>query len=116
MYVCMHILIDGLREMNNADVNVSSSLGDTTQNVRTAAGTSNTEAEVPSTDQSMYTMCIQFALCISASALLVVQAIATIFTICIHMYFKGKFHGAYTRVQNKHSNLFESIILCLITP
>ena len=54
MYVCMHILIDGLREMDNADVNESSSVGNTTQNVRNAALTSNAEAEVPSTDQSTY--------------------------------------------------------------
>ena len=54
MYVCMHILIDGLREMDNADVNVSSTVGDTTQNVRTAAVTSNAEADVLSTDQSTY--------------------------------------------------------------
>ena len=45
----------------NADINVSSSAGDTAQNGRTAAMTSNAESEIPSTDQGMYTvgMCIE---------------------------------------------------------
>ena len=48
------ILIDGFREMDNTDGKMSSSEGDTTQNVRTVAMTSNTESEVPSTNQSTY--------------------------------------------------------------
>ena len=39
--------------MSNTDVNVSSSHGDATQNVRIPAMTSNTESEVLSTDQSI---------------------------------------------------------------
>ena len=51
----MYVLIDALIEPDtNADINVSSSAGDTAQNGRTAAMTSNAESEVPSTDQGMY--------------------------------------------------------------
>ena len=52
-YMCMHILIDGLREMDNTDRNISSSAGDTAQNVRTEALASNTESEILSTDQGI---------------------------------------------------------------
>ena len=55
MYVQLYILIDALIEPDtNADINVSSSAGDTAQNGRTAAVTSNAESEVPSTNQGMY--------------------------------------------------------------
>ena len=65
MYVQLYILIDALMELEtNADINVSSSGGDTAQNGRTAAMTSNAESEVPSTDQGMYTVgtCIEYGL------------------------------------------------------
>ena len=65
MYNCIYVLIDALIEPEtNADINVSSSEGDTAQNGRTAAMTSNAESEVPSTDQGMYTvgMCIESGL------------------------------------------------------
>ena len=61
----IHIIIDGLREMDNTYVNVSSSQDDTTQNVTTLAMTSNTESEVSSkfNDQGIATnhigMCIK---------------------------------------------------------
>ena len=65
MYNCIYILIDALIEPEtNVDINVSSSEGDTAQNDRTTATTSNAEAEVPSTDQGMYTvgMCTESGL------------------------------------------------------
>ena len=65
MYVQVYILIGALIELEtNADINVSSSAGDTAQNGRTAAMTSNAESEVPSTDQGMYRvgMCIESGL------------------------------------------------------
>ena len=50
----MYALIDASRMIStNVDVNVSSSAGDTTQNGRTAAMTSNAETEVPSSDQGI---------------------------------------------------------------
>ena len=50
--------------MDNTDGKMSSSAGDTTQNVRTVAMTSNTESEVPSSNQSTYVcyiVCIEFS-------------------------------------------------------
>ena len=51
-YICIHILLDGLREMDNTDSKMS---GETPQNVITAAMTSNTKSEVLSTDPGSYT-------------------------------------------------------------
>ena len=52
MYVQVYILIDALRVTEtNVDINVSSSAGDTAQNGRTAAMTSNADSEVSSTEQ-----------------------------------------------------------------
>ena len=69
IYVCIivytHILIGDLREMDNTSVNVSSSPGDTTLNVRTVAVTSNTESEVPSNDQGIPDTYVKFTHCIS---------------------------------------------------
>ena len=47
--------------MDNTDGKMSSSAGDTAQDVRTAAMTSNAESEVLSTDQGIATMCIKFS-------------------------------------------------------